>query len=74
MSPKKSLTSLAGEYSNLAFALPVSCLVGYALGYYLDKFFETHFLYIVFLLLGIAAGFLQIYRQVSKETKDEDGE
>jgi F0F1-type ATP synthase assembly protein I len=73
MKRQKSLAALAGEYSNLAFALPVSCLIGYAIGYYLDRFFGTNFLYIVFLLLGIAAGFLQIYRQVTKEIKDEDG-
>jgi len=70
----KSITALAGEYSAIAFALPVSILVGYAIGYYLDQFFGTHFLYIVFLVFGIAAGFLQIYRLVSKENKEEDGE
>ena len=73
MKREKSLTTLAGEYSGLAFALPVSCLVGYAIGYYLDRYFETHFLYIVFLLLGVAGGFLQIYQQIKKDDKDQDG-
>lgn len=73
MKREKSLSTLAGEYSSLAFALPVSCLAGYAIGYYLDRYFETHFLYIVFLLLGVASGFLQIYKQIQKEDKDSDG-
>ncbi len=73
MKREKSFATQVGEYSNLAFALPVSCLVGYAIGYYLDRYFETHFLYIVFLLLGVAGGFLQIYKQISKDDKDNNG-
>jgi ATP synthase protein I len=73
MKREKNLYTLAGEYSSLAFVLPLSCLVGYAIGYYLDKYFETHFLYIIFLLLGAASGLVQLYRQVSKDTKDDDG-
>ena len=73
MKREKSFYSQIGEYSSMAFVLPVSCLVGYAIGYYLDKFFETHFLNIVFILLGAASGLLQLYRQISKDTKDDDG-
>ena len=58
----------------MAFVLPVSCLVGYAIGYYLDQFFGTHFLNLVFLFLGIASGFLELYREVSKNSEDDDGE
>ena len=74
MKREKSLTALIGEYSSMAFVLPVCCLVGYAIGFYLDLFFGTHFLYLVFLGLGIAAGFLELYREATKTTKEEDGE
>ena len=74
MKREKSFYALVGEYSSMAFVLPVSCLIGYAIGYYLDLFFGTHFLYLVFLFLGIASGFLELYRQVTKNTKEEDGE
>ena len=74
MKREKSFTALVGEYSTMAFVLPVSCLVGYAIGYYLDLFFGTHFLYLVFLALGIVSGFLELYRQVTKTKKEEDGE
>ena len=72
MKREKSLSQLIGEYSGMAFVLPVSCLVGYAIGYYLDQFFGTRYLYLVFLFLGIASGFLELYRQVTKNSKEDD--
>ena len=38
---------MVGEYTSLAFMLPASALIGYGLGYLLDKEFETTWLYIV---------------------------
>jgi F0F1-type ATP synthase assembly protein I len=55
-----------GRYSGLAFILPVSAVVGYIIGYLLDKAFGTHFLYLVFLVLGIVAGFVQLLREAQK--------
>lgn len=69
---KKSATQQAGEYMSLAFLLPASTFVGYAIGYLLDKAFGTHFLYLVFLLLGIASGFVELIRRLLQNTK-EDG-
>ncbi len=63
--------ALAGEYTSLAFLLPTATFVGYAIGYLLDKAFGTHFLYLVFLLLGIAAGFVQLLRRLLRDTKDD---
>lgn len=62
---------LVGEYTSLAFMLPAATLVGYVIGYLLDKAFHTHFLYIPFLILGIAAGFVQLVRQLMRDTRDE---
>lgn len=61
-----------GQYTSLAFLLPASTFVGYAIGYLLDKAFGTHFLYLVFLLLGIAAGFVELFRRLLQDSK-EDG-
>lgn len=58
------------EYTALAFVLPVSTFVGYVIGYLLDKAFQTHFLYLVFLIIGIASGFLQLIRQLIRDTRD----
>ena len=69
---QKPFVALVGEYTSLAFLLPAATFVGYATGYLLDKAFGTHFLYLVFLLLGIAAGFVQLIRRLMRDT-GEDG-
>ena len=60
---------MIGEYTQLAFILPAATVVGYGIGYMLDRALGTHFLHIVFLLIGIAAGFLQIIRKVTKDSE-----
>ena len=62
---------LVGEYTSLAIMLPAATLVGYIIGYVLDKAFHTHFLYIPFLILGIAAGFVQLIRQLMRDTRGD---
>ena len=69
--PKKSWPVLVGEYTSLAFLLPACIVVGYAAGWLLDREFGTGFLYIVGLLIGIAAGLTQLIRQLMRDTKDE---
>ena len=59
-----------GEYTPLAFMLPAATFVGYLIGYLLDRAFHTHFLYIPFLILGIAAGFVQLIRQLMRDTRN----
>lgn len=51
------------QYAGLAFLLPISALVGYLMGYGLDKLFHTHFLQWVFLAFGIAAGMIEAIRE-----------
>ncbi len=67
---KKNPWTMVGEYTTLAVSLPASVVVGYFIGHLLDRWLGTHFLYIVFLLLGIAAGFVQLIRQVQKSSRD----
>ncbi|HXK05970.1 MAG TPA: AtpZ/AtpI family protein [Verrucomicrobiae bacterium] len=69
--PKKPWPVLVGEYTSLAFMLPVCALLGYAIGYLLDKEFGTTWIYIPGLVLGIAAGFVQLIRQLIRDTKDD---
>lgn len=54
-----------GKYIELATLVPVSTLVGMAMGYGLDKLFATHFLYLIFMVLGTAAGIIQLIRDLS---------
>ena len=62
---------LVGEYTSLAFMLPASALIGYGLGYLLDKEFQTTWLYIVGLIVGIAAGMVQLVRQLMRDTSND---
>lgn len=57
-----------GRYTTLAFVMPSSLFVGYLLGWALDKYFGTNWIYIPGLLLGIAAGFVELIREVQKDT------
>jgi len=63
---------MVGEYTSLAFLLPVTTLVGYVLGYLLDKAFHTHWIYIPGLILGIVSGFMQLIRQLMRDTSNDD--
>jgi F0F1-type ATP synthase assembly protein I len=62
----KSIWVIAGEYSSLGMILPASVFAGYLIGYFLDKQFGTTYLYLVFLILGIVSGFIQIFRFLKK--------
>lgn len=64
---KKSAWRQIGDYASLGIMLPAATVTGYFIGVLLDHLFHTTFLYIVFLLLGIAAGFLEVIRVVSKD-------
>ena len=61
---------MVGEYTSLAFMLPMATLVGYGAGYLLDKAFHTTWIYIPGLILGIAAGFVQLIRQLMRDTRN----
>jgi F0F1-type ATP synthase assembly protein I len=69
---KKPLMAQVAEYTSLAFLLPLTAVIGYVIGYLLDKAFGTHFLYIVFLLLGIASGFVQLIRILLRDTGGDE--
>jgi F0F1-type ATP synthase assembly protein I len=68
---KKPWPVMVGEYTSLAFMMPVSALLGYGLGYLLDKELGTTWLYIPGLILGIAAGLVQLIRQLMRDTSDD---
>ena len=62
---------MVGEYTSLAFMLPLATFIGYTFGYLLDKAFGTHWIYIPGLLIGIASGLLQLIRRFLRDTRDE---
>lgn len=62
-----------GRYSGLAFVLPIATLIGWVMGWGLDKLFGTNFLYIPFLILGVIAGFVSLLRQLNQQLEKDDG-
>ena len=64
--PKDNVARELSKYYNIAFLLPASILVGFGIGFGLDKLFGTSFLKIIFLLLGVAAGIIEVIRELSK--------
>jgi F0F1-type ATP synthase assembly protein I len=65
----------AFEQLNLLSAgllFPVSIVIGYGMGYLLDQWLGTTYLKIVFLLFGIAAGFVSFFRTISRLGKHDD--
>jgi F0F1-type ATP synthase assembly protein I len=67
MPKRDDLFTQFGRYYGLAFLIPCSILVGYAIGYGLDKLFGTTYLKVVFLLLGIVSGMIELIRELNKD-------
>ena len=57
----------AARYTAIAMTLPGSTFAGYLIGYALDSWLHTTYLKIVFLILGILSGFVQLIRQLMRD-------
>ena len=53
----------------LALMIPIATVIGWLIGAGLDKWLHQHWIYIPGLLLGAAAGFVQIFRVVLAQSK-----
>ena len=62
---KKSVILQLANYSQLAFILPAATVVGWLIGTALDHWLHTTWLYLVGLILGIVAGFVELIRLVT---------
>ncbi len=58
---------MIGVLSTVGITLVAATLIGYYMGYYLDRLFGTSpWLTIIFLLFGIAAGFKNLFASVKR--------
>jgi len=55
----------------LAIALPAGCVIGWLGGGWLDHHFHQSWMAITGILLGAAAGFIQIFRTASRYLKND---
>ena len=63
----------AARYTSIAMTLPAATFAGYAMGYALDLWLHTTYLKVVFLLLGIASGFVQLIRMLMRDMQSKPG-
>jgi len=62
------------KYSELAVIFPAATFAGWLLGVGADRWLHTHWLYLVGLILGIVAGFVQLIRMVTSSESDESNQ
>lgn len=68
--PEKPLFRQLLEASSIGIHLVVSTFIGLAIGYGLDKLFGTSpYLTVIFLIIGIIAGFWELIRIAKKQEK-----
>jgi F0F1-type ATP synthase assembly protein I len=65
---EKSFWLQLARYSQLAFVFPAALVAGWLVGVLLDRWLHTTWLYLAGILLGIAAGFIELIRTVSRDT------
>ena len=62
---------LVGLASTLGLTIVIATFIGLALGLWLDRVFNTSpWLTVIFLILGIIAGFRNFYRFMSRSAKE----
>ena len=66
---KKNPWVQLARYSQLAFVFPAAVVAGWLLGAVGDRWLGTRWLYLVGIILGIAAGFIELIRTVVRDTK-----
>jgi len=70
---EKSVFSQLFEASTVGIQFVLSIVVGFFMGYGLDKLFGTSYLKFVFLAMGIFAGFRELFRVAKKQGGEERG-
>jgi F0F1-type ATP synthase assembly protein I len=58
------------SYIQLGILLPAATFIGWLIGHLIDLHFRTHWIYLLGLGFGIAAGFVQFFR-VALKTGDD---
>jgi F0F1-type ATP synthase assembly protein I len=63
---------MVARYSEIGFMIPAAVMVGYFLGWMVDHFLHTHWMYLVGIILGSVAGFVSMIRTALQSSKDEE--
>lgn len=57
------------RYSEIAFIIPAGVVAGLLMGKLADYLLHTHWLFLVGVIIGAIAGFMQMIRMVTRESK-----
>lgn len=71
---KREFIRFLGVASTVGINLVVSTVAGFAIGYGLDELFGTSYLKIIFLILGIIAGFKYLFKIALKLKQRDNGD
>jgi len=63
----QSYAVLWARYSQIAFIIPAAVVVGLLLGKLLDYWLHTHWLFLVGIIVGAIAGFVDVIRTVLRD-------
>jgi F0F1-type ATP synthase assembly protein I len=66
---KQSVWIQLANYSQLAFIFPAATVAGWLVGLALDHWLHTTWLYLVGLIFGIIAGFVELIRMAISNSK-----
>jgi ATP synthase protein I len=61
----------AARYSEIGFIIPAAIFLGYVIGWALDRWLHTHWIYIAGVIFGAIVGFAQMIRTAVKLTRDK---
>jgi F0F1-type ATP synthase assembly protein I len=64
---KQSAAVLWARYSQIAFIIPAAVVVGLLLGKLLDYWLHTHWLFLVGVIVGSIAGFIDMIRMITRQ-------
>lgn len=64
---KQSAAIVWARYSQIAFIIPAAVVVGLLLGKLCDYWLHTHWLFLVGIIVGAIAGFVDMIRMVTRQ-------
>jgi ATP synthase protein I len=67
----KKYIKLLAQVSTMGLSMVLALVISIAIGFYLDKWFQTSpWFFLIFMVLGIVAGFRNIYVIMKRTEKD----
>ena len=69
---KQQLLKTIGMASSMGLSIAIAIMIGVFIGRQLDAWFGTKFFFFIFLFIGIAAGFRNIFVIAGREMKNDE--